>query len=228
MNDNENNGNTVEDQADLDANNIALEKERRRKELLQRSQVIQRNLPRPVDINTTVLRPSTEMQGLSDLQRAEELIKQEMVTMLHYDALHDPVTVGGLQQKRNLSSLAAFLEQNSYDDFNPKDLTVAQSMLKEEMQHVKNGMGHGELSLESYSQVWQECLSQVLYLPSQNRYTRANLASKKDRIESSEKKLEQNRKHMAKEAKRCGKIEKKLKMLMGGYQVIKFFYLSTF
>lgn len=31
---------------------------------------------------------------------------------------------------------------------------------------------------------------QVLYLPAQNRYTRANLASKKDRIESFEKKLE--------------------------------------
>jgi pre-mRNA-splicing factor CDC5/CEF1 len=58
----------------------------------------------------------------------------------------------------------------------------------------------------------------VLYLPSQNRYTRANLASKKDRIESAEKKLEQNRKHMAREAKRCGKMEKKLKILTGGYQ----------
>jgi pre-mRNA-splicing factor CDC5/CEF1 len=33
-------------------------------------------------------------------------------------------------------------------------------------------------------QVWEECLAQVLYLPSQQRYTRANLASKKDRIES--------------------------------------------
>ena len=32
--------------------------------------------------------------------------------------------------------------------------------------------------------VWEECLAQVLYLPSQQRYTRANLASKKDRIES--------------------------------------------
>lgn len=31
---------------------------------------------------------------------------------------------------------------------------------------------------------------QVLYLPAQNRYTRANLASKKDRIESLEKKLD--------------------------------------
>lgn len=55
---------------------------------------------------------------------------------------------------------------------------------------VKQGMGHGELSSEAYNQVWEECYSQVLYLPGQSRYTRANLASKKDRIESLEKRLE--------------------------------------
>lgn len=91
-------------------------------------------------------------------------------------------------------------------------------MLVDEMDVVKERMGHGELPLDVYAQVWQECLGQVLYLPSQHRYTRANLASKKDRLESAEKRLEQNRRHMAKEAKRCGKIEKKLKILTGGYQ----------
>lgn len=55
---------------------------------------------------------------------------------------------------------------------------------------VKEGMGHGDLSLDAYSQVWDECQSQVLYLPSQKRYTRANMVSKKERIESAEKKLE--------------------------------------
>lgn len=207
----------VEDQADLDAKMVALEKERREKELRNRSQVIQRSLPRPVDINTSVLRPSSEMQGLTDLQKAEELVKQEMVTMLHYDNTHDAVVVNGQPQKRQ-QSLSGYLEQFPYREVKPKEREIAQQLLKEEMQVVKNGMAHGDLSLESYSQVWQECLSQVLFLPSQNRYTRANLASKKDRIESSEKKLEQNRKYMAKEAKRCGKIEKKLKILMGGYQ----------
>ena len=59
-----------------------------------------------------------------------------------------------------------------------------------EMDYVKKGMAHGDLSIDSYSTVWEECYSQVLYLPSQNRYTRANLASKKDRIESLEKRLE--------------------------------------
>jgi pre-mRNA-splicing factor CDC5/CEF1 len=58
------------------------------------------------------------------------------------------------------------------------------------MEHVKHRMGHGDLSLDAYTQVWEECYAQVLYLPSQNRYTRASLASKKDRIESLDKQLE--------------------------------------
>lgn len=210
----------VEDQADVDARFVAEEKAKRAAELARRSQVVQRDLPRPMDINTTILRPPGEMNNLTDLQKAEELIKQEMVTMLHYDGYHNPVVAPAqLKKQTSLQQLQAYLDHNSYDEFNDRDLNRAKQMLNDEMQVVKNGMAHGDLSIESYSQVWKECLAQVLYLPSQNRYTRANLASKKDRFESAEKKLEQNRKHMAREAKRCGKVEKKLKVLTGGYQV---------
>lgn len=45
-------------------------------------------------------------------------------------------------------------------------------MLKSEMEKVKSGMGHGDLTMEAYVQVWDECLSQVLFIPSQSRYTR--------------------------------------------------------
>ena len=86
------------------------------------------------------------------------------------------------------------------------------------MDVVKQGMLHGDLSLDAYTQVWEECLAQVLYLPAQNRYTRANLANKKDRIESMEKSLEQNRAHMKKDSKKAVKIEEKLKILTRGYQ----------
>lgn len=58
------------------------------------------------------------------------------------------------------------------------------------MELVKERMGHGDLSLEAYSQVWDQCYAQVLFIPSQNRFTRASLASKKERIESLEKRLE--------------------------------------
>lgn len=209
----------VEDQADIDARHLAEENAQIAAELARRSQVIQRELPRPLEINTTILRPPSEMNNLTDLQKAEELIKQEMVTMLHFDALKNPVFISGQAKKPTpLQQIQAYLDHNRYDEFEEEELSVAKLLLNDEMQIVKNGMAHGELPIESYSQVWKECLSQVLYLPSQNRYTRANLASKKDRFESAEKKLEQNRKHMAREAKRCGKIEKKLKILTGGYQ----------
>ncbi|CRK87522.1 CLUMA_CG001323, isoform A [Clunio marinus] len=210
---------SIEDQAEIDAKRVEAEKERLRKEMLLRSQVIQRDLPRPLEINSSVLRPSNEMQGLNDLQKAEELIKQEMIKMLHYDAYNDPVALPGVNippQKKQQS--LNYLETHPYSEVSVVEREAAEKLLKQEMQIVKTGMAHGDLSLESYSQVWEECLSQVLYLPSQNRYTRANLASKKDRIESFEKRLEQNRKHMAKEAKKCSKLEKKLKTLLGGYQ----------
>lgn len=189
-----------------------------------RSQVIQRDLPRPSEINMSMLRPYADSQSLSELQKAEELIKSEMITMLHYDSLKNPPlptsTLAG-PGKRSVVSQAqhlAYLEQNPYDSFTSDELERAKYMLKGEMDYVKHGMGHGELSLDSYTQVWEECLSQVLFLPSQNRYTRANLASKKDRLESAEKRLEQNRSHMSREAKRAAKMEKKLRILTGGYQ----------
>lgn len=211
----------VEDQTDVDARIIAEGKAAQAAELARRSQVVQKDLPRPLEINTTILRPPNEAD-LTGMQKAEELIKQEMITMLHYDAMLNPVPypVNAPPKKpTSLQQLQAYLNQNPYNQYDDDELEVAKEMLKEEMQVVKNGMAHGDLSVENYSQVWEECLSQVLYLPSQMRYTRANLASKKDRFDSLEKKLEQNRRHMAKEAKRCAKTEKKLKILTGGYQV---------
>lgn len=135
--------------------------------------------------------------------------------MAVYDSVKDPVPG---QSQHKLEQLQSYFKANPYEDISQQELAKAKQMLTEEMEVVKERMAHGELPLDVYAQVWQECLGQVLYLPSQHRYTRANLASKKDRLESAEKRLETNRRHMAKEAKRCGKIEKKLKILTGGYQ----------
>lgn len=67
--------------------------------------------------------------------------------------------------------------------------------------------------------MFQNRILQILYLEPQKRYTRATLVSKKDRIEACERKLEENRMLMTGEAKRAAKMEKKLKILTGGYQV---------
>lgn len=212
----------IEDQADVDARALAAIQAQREKELKRRSQVIQRSLPRPSDINI-VLRPPNTDPPLTELQKAEELIKQEMITMLHYDAVQNPLPVDSQVGKKQGNVLTqaqhlAYLDQRPYENFTPLDVTKAKEFLAKEMDIVKQGMGHGDLSLESFTQVWEECLSQVLFLANQNRYTRANLASKKDRLESLEKRLEQNRNHMTREAKRAAKMERKIKIITGGYQ----------
>lgn len=215
-------GNSVEDQADVDARYIAELKAKRELEMRSRSQAVQRDLPRPVEVNMAVLRPPHTDPPLTEPQKAEELIKKEMITMFHYDSVYSPPVIPADVKKRSqVTSQAqhlAYLEQHPYESYSQEQLVQARAMLQQEMEVVKQGMGHGDLSLESYTQVWEECLAQVLFLPSQNRYTRANLASKKDRLESQEKRLEQNRGHMTREAKRAAKMEKKLKILTGGYQ----------
>uniref|UniRef100_A0A4W6C2V9 Cell division cycle 5-like protein n=1 Tax=Lates calcarifer TaxID=8187 RepID=A0A4W6C2V9_LATCA len=217
----------IEDSADIEARKQAQREAEREKELKLRHTAVQRNLPRPTEVNESVLRPAS-IEPLSDLQLAEELIKQEMITMLHHDCLHHPSANAANQLQRgktrgptsasNNASHIAYLETHSYKSISTEEMEQAKTVLAAEMEVVKTGMGHGDLSMEAYSQVWEECYGQVLYLPGQNRYTRANLASKKDRIESLEKKLEVNRGHMTAEARRAAKLEKKLKILLGGFQ----------
>merc|ERR1719300_252177 len=182
-------------------------------------------------MNHTVLRPMNSDPPLTDLQRAEELIKREMVVMLHHDCLETPTLAqmgesskssakktGGDRAILNEQVHRNYLDKHPYHKYEEEEMNAARSLLAAEMEVVKEGMGHGDLSLDAYTQVWEECLAQVLYLPAQNRYTRANLANKKDRIESMEKSLEQNRAHMKKDSKKAVKIEEKLKILTRGYQ----------
>ncbi|XP_037520392.1 cell division cycle 5-like protein [Rhipicephalus sanguineus] len=210
----------VEDQADKDAAKEQQRLEKLEAERKLQSQPVQRCLPRPLDVNASVLRPAHTEPPLTDLQKAEELIKQEMLVMQHYDALHNPTEAQQSSRKGAGDEAAhlAYLERHPYHKYSQDELETACEVLQAEMDVVKKGMGHGELSLEAYCQVWDECLAQVLFLPAQNRYTRANLASKKDRIESLDKRLEQNRGHMTREAKKAAKVEKKLRVLLGGYQ----------
>lgn len=214
----------VEDQADMDFTKEQERQEKLEAERKLQSQAVQRDLPRPMDVNTSVLRPAHTEPPLTDLQRAEELIKQEMLVMQHHDALHYPTAhqrLGGGPRKgapMDEAQHLAYLDRHPYLKYSQDELQAAKEVLKAEMEVVRRGMGHGDLSLEAYSQVWDECLAQVLFLPAQNRYTRANLASKKDRIESLDKRLEQNRGHMTREAKKAAKVEKKLRVLLGGYQ----------
>ncbi|XP_028414802.1 cell division cycle 5-related protein-like [Dendronephthya gigantea] len=217
----------VEDASDVDARAYALKVLEEEKERKLWSQAVQRDLPRPSDVNTTILRPANIEPPLTALQKAEELIKREMIIMLRNDIVNHPTSsqVELLKQKKTRNAVQAViaanqaaLERDQHEKFTEEEMTDAKKMLAKEMDFVKQRIGHGDLPIESYSKVWDECYAQVMFLPSQKRYTRAALASKKDRLESLEKRLELNRGQMAQDAKKASRIEKKLKVLLGGYQ----------
>ncbi|KAI2796603.1 CDC5 cell division cycle 5-like protein [Blomia tropicalis] len=189
------------------------------------TKAVQRDAPRPTNIQKTLLTTSSNA-SISLLAQAENLIKEEMIKILHFDALVNPtdeqLSFAAIESKNPNSkyetNLRNYFEENQLDQFSEKELEEAQNMLKSEMEVVKDGMKHDDLELPDYSKVWDECYSQLLYLPAHNRYTRADIVSKRERIDAIEARLEQNRIHMGKEAKKAGKIEKKLSVLLGGYQ----------
>jgi pre-mRNA-splicing factor CDC5/CEF1 len=226
----------VMDNADLEIKMQAEMKARQEQELKHKSTAIQRNLPRPSDMNHNILRPAEMVanQPLTDYQKAEELIKQEMLVMLHHDAISDPtlnqcgIPVGSsMAKKQNQTALKplqldkhlSYVREIGYDRFSLEEMAVARELVDKEVPQIKKLMGHGELSTEAFAQVWEECYAQVLFVPSSNRFTRASVTNRKDKIESFEKRLEINRFHMSVEAKKAAKLEQKLKITLGGYQV---------
>jgi len=114
-----------EDQADVDARREAEAKAKAARELKRRSQALQRDLPTPAEVNAAVLRPPGTDGPQTDLQRAEELVKREMVTMLHYDAAF-PV------KGERLSDPAphlAYLEKHPFHQIDDKDMEQVQFLI---------------------------------------------------------------------------------------------------
>lgn len=206
----------------IDASDIEEQRKKKLKEQEEAdrrtwSQSVQRNLPRPSDINTTILKGAPHRdQKYRDLYEAEELIKHEMLIMLRHDLVHH-TPPGANIKKSNMTTLKAELTKKPLMKLTEEEMKEAHEILSKEMEIVKDGMGHGNVSSDVYTHVWEECYNEVLFIPSQNRYTRASMGSNKDRLESLEKRLQGNRALMGKEAKKAAKLEKKLKILLGGY-----------
>ncbi|XP_046915842.2 cell division cycle protein 21 [Dermatophagoides farinae] len=222
----------IVDQSEVDAASRKREQDRINNEQ-KWTQAVRRNLPRPCDVRAwlSILQQQQQQQQSSTnpLSQADDLIRQEMVKILHFDALMNPTDEQALfsaiksktvksDSKNYETQLAMYLERNPIEPIEDEYLSQAKQMLQEEMSTLKDGMKHDDLSAIDSAKVWDECYSQLLYLPAQNRYTKASMVSKRERIESIESRLEQNRQHMTREAKKAGKIEKKLSILLGGYQ----------
>ncbi|KAK7815556.1 hypothetical protein U0070_005668, partial [Myodes glareolus] len=118
----------IEDAADVDARKQALRDAERVKEMKRMHKAVQKDLPRPSEVNETILRPLNVEPPLTDLQKSEELIKKEMITMLHYDLLHHPYEPSGNKKGKtagfatNNSEHITYLEHSPYEKFSKEEL----------------------------------------------------------------------------------------------------------
>ncbi|VDN60652.1 unnamed protein product [Dracunculus medinensis] len=177
----------IEDASDVDALS-EMENESRRTQALQReSKVLQRNLPKPTKINEQSFKP---IVGKTDYNKADDLIKAEMLNILEHD-------VNG----------------KTIDDFNLTSLSAAASVIDNEIKAEEKVV----LDANLWS-VIDQCSSELIL--TQNKFTRLGVLPKKDQIDALCAKFNLYRDWMNIRAKKTAKMEKRLKIRLAGYQSI--------
>lgn len=184
------------DRADIDAQHAEQRRLTAEEAEKRRPAAARRGLPHPTTIADT---PSKEAR--SDEDRADELIKQEMLLLLRFE-----------QGAASAGSAPELIEDS--------DLEAAKALLSAETAAYKAGLGVASdaATAEELARVWESVHEDIFYVPAQARYGRRSLYKKKDHLESLDHELNNLREHMTREFKKAAKLEKKLAVLLGGYQ----------
>lgn len=92
--------------------------------------------------------------------------------MIRHDIVTHPTAlqIENLTHKKSKSAAQAViaanqaaLDTNPLETFTDKEIANAREVLANEMEFVKSKMAHGDLPIESYTKVWEECYAQVLF-----------------------------------------------------------------
>ncbi|KAL6067608.1 CDC5 cell division cycle 5-like protein [Balamuthia mandrillaris] len=228
-----------------DATDVLNRKLRKQRELEEmrmrlRSRAVLRELPRPLKVNLDVdddedterlilaaAKEDDEGVGLDadDLRAARAQVHDELLTMLHYDAIHYPLA----QQQQNNSKKATELAQR-YVHFHEREVNAARRVLEQEQKRL---LSSHNLILNDEQEAEQEDSLVTAYLRAREE---ANLddafifsaekkgfipsakASKKEQLAFLENKFNSLSAAVKREAAKALKLEKRLELYHGGYQ----------
>ncbi len=93
-----------------------------------------------------------------------------MIKMVRNDVVHNPNIhqQNGLNSKKTKAQMQSIINANRsvlksdpLEQFSDLELENAKQLLKDEVEHVKKFIGHGEINLDVYTKVWEECYGQV-------------------------------------------------------------------
>ena len=212
---------TEEDAAERDARRKRQREEEERKALARRSQVVQHGLPRPTSVDLARLMVDlTVDDDDSHIGAAARLVHIEMADLVHHDTIAHPIpgTVhpGGTRSAYQLPP----------DEF----LVSAGSLIHEELAKSLGYPGasedivkRGVVALSDADDVdeslsWVHMRDRLVFDPTSNSWVEPNSVSLEARVAGYKAQLEAYREGMSREASKAAKSEKKLNVILGGYQ----------
>lgn len=92
----------------------------------------------------------------------------------------------------------------------------AQFLIAEEVQFVRDAMGHTDTTQEEYREAWSTAVRDFIYLPIQHKYGRAASATNTDRLDSVRGEYHTALDLMKRAAERASKLESKVALVTGG------------
>lgn len=187
----------VEDAADAAAREERA-KQRAKDALLEScSQALRRGLPRVTNPDSCVTRVAAGAGGMADI---EKMISEEFSRLVMFETRVFP---------EGSTSMASSVEAGNLIDVTPAKMKAASALIDAELETADT---------QEHSVVWDECASDLMYLPSGKRWVRRSKASTAERIEASKAEYAAARSKFDSESVKAAKLEKRVSVYHGGYQ----------
>lgn len=153
----------------------------------------------------------------TDMQLADELIRQEMITMLQYDAIMNAVPAPENVSVDKPETLEKYIQNYTHEDFTDKEMADARQLLANEMDTMKGERTHGPVTLGAFTEVWEEWLPAFSYSPGLK--LQDNNMNKDYRIALAKKTFHMNRKSCGLKRSECKKKELSVQEETFGFRV---------
>uniref|UniRef100_A0A914KND9 Cell division cycle 5-like protein n=2 Tax=Meloidogyne TaxID=189290 RepID=A0A914KND9_MELIC len=189
-------GEWIEDAAELEKRRQAIAEKKKALELEKRTKAFQRQLPLPSKLNIEYKKRGA---GGTDLHKADDLIKSEMYSLMEWDV------EGKEPPPKQIYSKEAMELAKKMIDIEATKMAEAEDI---------------ELKLDS--QMWQvvaNCFGELVKF--QNRFTRLSNLSKRDQLEVLSERFKVLFGWMTSQATKMQKLEKKVRLKLGGYMNIE-------
>jgi pre-mRNA-splicing factor CDC5/CEF1 len=212
---------SAEDAEERDARTRRAQEEERRKALARRSQAIQRELPRPPNVDLDMLlQRLTISEEADELTTARNLVNAEMAALLKHDSIVHPlpgtITPGGTSSTYDVpDDIHVLAAKNQVQ----AELAAAVGFPDATEAQIRESLiTSADWSDADESETWTKSRPSLVLDVETRRYVPADSLSAEQRVAGYAALLSQGRDMMAKEASKVAKIEKKLSVTLGGYQ----------